>query len=84
MLSHDPVAKAVRVLLAKKKKWVGTKEDLLDICGPTTGIKSTKKLSDDLRRLAPMLRTVGVNIVYEQRTAEQRLFRLERIEQKHE
>jgi hypothetical protein len=31
-----------------------------------------------------MLRTVGVNIVYEQRTAEQRLFRLERIEQKHE
>jgi len=84
MLSHDPVAKAVRVLLAKKKKWVGTMEDLLDICGPTTGIKSTKKLSDDLRRLAPMLRTVGVNIVYEQRTAEQRLFRLERIEQRHE
>ena len=56
--------------------------ELLDICGPTTGIKCTKKLSDDMRRLAPMLRTVGVQMVYEQRTAEQRLFRLERIERK--
>jgi hypothetical protein len=82
MLSHDPVAKSVRVLLAKQEKWVGTMEELLDICGPTSGIKSTKKLSDDLRRLAPMLRTVGVHIVYEPRTAERRLFRLERIEQK--
>jgi hypothetical protein len=82
MLSHDPVAKAVRALLAKEKKWVGIMEVLLDIVGPTTGIKSTKKLSDDLRRLAPMLRTVGVDIVHERRTAEQRLVRLERTEQK--
>ena len=77
MLSHDPVAKAVRALVEGKKKWVGIMEDLLDILGPTTGIKSTRKLSDDLRRLAPMLRTVGVHIVYEQRTAERRLLRIE-------
>ena len=77
MLSHDPVAKAVRALVKNEKPWVGIMENLLDILGPTTGIKSTKKLSDDLRRLAPMLRTVGVHIVYEQRTAEQRLLRIE-------
>jgi len=82
MLSHDPVAKAVRALVARRRRWRGTMEDLLDVVGPTAGIRSTRKLSDDLRRLTPMLRTVGVHIVYEQRTAEQRLFRIERIEEK--
>jgi hypothetical protein len=76
MLSHDPVAKAVRAAVAKKK-FAGTMEDLLDIVGPTTGIRSTKKLSDELRRLTPALRTVGVNVIFEQRTAEHRPFRIE-------
>jgi len=80
LLSHDPVAKAVRALLARRKKWAGQMQELLDIVGPTTGVKSTRKLSDDLRRLAPMLRTVGVRIVHEQRTAERRSLRIERIE----
>src|SRR5262249_35732001 len=61
MLSHDPVAKAVRALVKERKVWRGIMEELLDIVGPTTGIKSTKKLSDDLRRLATSLRTVGVH-----------------------
>jgi hypothetical protein len=82
MLSHDPVAKAVRALLASRKKWKGTMQDLFDIVSPTTGIKSTKKLSDDLRRLAPMLRTVGIDVIHDQRTAERRPLRIERIEQK--
>jgi hypothetical protein len=78
MLSHDPVAKAVRGLMDKRKRaWTGVMEDLLDIVGPTTGIKSTKKLSDELRRLMPALRTVGVHVVFEQRTAEHRPFRIE-------
>jgi hypothetical protein len=76
MLSHDPVAKAVRALVTKKK-FIGIMEDLLDIVGPSTGIKSTKKLSDELRRLATPLRTVGVHIVFEQRTAEHRPFWIE-------
>ena len=76
MLSHDPVAKAVRALVAKKK-FVGIMEDLLDIVGPAAGIKSTKKLSNELRRLRPSLRTVGVDIIFEQRTAEHRPFRIE-------
>jgi hypothetical protein len=76
MLSHDPVAKAVRALVARTK-FVGIMEDLLNIVGPTTGIKSTKKLSDELRRLAAPLRTVGVSITFEQRTAEHRQFTVE-------
>ena len=52
-------------------------EDLLDIVGPATGIKSSKKLSDELRRLMPSLRTVGMHVVFEQRTAEHRPLRIE-------
>ena len=77
MLSHDAVAKAVRSLLVAKGKWAGTMEDLLDAVGPTAGIKSTKKLSNELRRLIPALRTVGVRVIFEQRTAEHRPFRIE-------
>jgi hypothetical protein len=76
MLSHDPVAKAVQATVAEKT-FAGTMEDLLDIVGPTTGIRSTKKLSDELRRLIPSLKTVGVYVVFEQRTAEHRPFRIE-------
>ena len=79
MLSHDAIAKEVRRLLVKRTVWTGTVDDLLDIVGPTTKIKSTKKLSDDLRRLAPMLRSIGIQIVYEQRTAERRPIRIERV-----
>jgi hypothetical protein len=78
MLSHDLIAKEVRRLLAKRKAWTGTMDDLLDIVGPVTGIKATKKLSDELRRLAPMLRSVGIQVVYEQRTAAQRPIRITR------
>jgi hypothetical protein len=76
MLSHDPVAKAVRALVATKK-FTGTMSNLLDRIGPSTAIKSTKKLADELRRLAAPLRSVGVDIVFEQRTAEHRPFRIE-------
>jgi hypothetical protein len=58
---------------------VGTMEDLLDLVGPSVGVRSTKRLSDDLRRLAPMLRSVGVEIIHEQSTNQQRTLRIERI-----
>jgi hypothetical protein len=76
MLSHDPIAKELRAL---PKKWTGTMESLLDVVGPTTGIKSTKKLSDDLRRLAPMLRSTGIEVTHEQRKNVRRPIRIERI-----
>ena len=52
---HGAIAKEVRKHPVKRRVWNGTVDDLLDIVGPTTKIKSTKKLSDDLRRLGPML-----------------------------
>jgi hypothetical protein len=80
MLSHDPLAKEVRALAAKQGKWTGVMEDLLNVVGPTALIKSTKKLSDDLRRLAPMLRSTGIEVVYEQRTETRRPLRIERMD----
>jgi hypothetical protein len=77
MLNFDPVGRAVWTLAETKKKWVGVMSDLLDIVGPAAGIKSPKKLSDELRRLIPALETVGVDVVFEQRTAEHRPFRIE-------
>jgi hypothetical protein len=80
MLSHDLLAKTIRgTLLARRKRWMGIMEALLDIVGPVTGIRSTKKLSDDLRRLAPMLRTVGIQVTYGRRTGEERPLRIERV-----
>jgi hypothetical protein len=77
MLSHDPVAKAVRVLVAKQK-FTGDTEDLLDQIGPSIPeIKSTKKLSNELRRLIPALRSVGVDVTFHQRQAEWRGFTIE-------
>ena len=44
---------------------------------PAAGIKVSKKLSDELRRLIPALETVAVYVIFEQRTAEHRPFRIE-------
>ena len=75
-LAHDSLAKAVRALVAKKA-FAGDMEDLLNFVGAATGIKSTKKLSDEFRRLMPALRTVDIHVVFEQRKAEYRGFRIE-------
>jgi hypothetical protein len=77
MLSHDDLAKAVRATVTEKGWFAGTMQNLLDIVGPVTGIKSTKKLSNELRRLEVPLQTVGVHVIFEQRTAEHRPFRIE-------
>jgi hypothetical protein len=36
--------------------------ELLDVLGPTIRTTNPKVISDELARLAPMLRTVGVNV----------------------
>jgi hypothetical protein len=76
MLAHDSLAKAVRALVAEQP-FAGSMEDLLDVVGPVSGIRSTRKLSDELRRLAPALRSVGVVVTFEQRRAEYRGLRIE-------
>ena len=78
MLSFDSVARAVRELMATRKVWTGITQELLAIVGPATGIKAPRKLSDELRRLATPLRTVGIYISYEPRTATERRLRIER------
>ena len=79
MLEHDLLACAVRRLMARRKQWRGIAETLLDAIGPAAGVSSTQAISDWLRRLTPALRTVGLNVVYEQRKNDQRPFRIERV-----
>jgi hypothetical protein len=77
MLAHDSLARELRAFMADRKSWRGVAEELLAAIGPAAGIKSTQALADKLRRLAPALRTVGLSVASEQRTAEQRPLRIE-------
>jgi hypothetical protein len=72
MLDHDPLARALRTFMAPRRQWRGIAEDLLAAIGPEAKIGGTQALADKLRRLAPALRTVGLNVVSEPRTKEQR------------
>jgi hypothetical protein len=70
ILEHDVLARAVRAFV-RQEEWVGTASELLDVLGPTIKITTPKILSDELARLAPMLRTVGFDIRHK-RTADRR------------
>ena len=50
-----------------KQRWTGTAQELLDELGPSVKVAGPKALSDDLRRLAPMLRTIGIDVRFEKR-----------------
>jgi hypothetical protein len=71
ILDHDVLAAAIKALVATKP-WRGTAQELLDTIGPRTKVANPKSLSDALRRLSPMLRSVGIHITHEPRTAERR------------
>ena len=77
ILEHDVLARAVRALALAKSEWVGTATELLDLLGTAVKITNPKLLSDELTRLAPMLRTVGLHIK-PQRTADRREIRIVR------
>jgi hypothetical protein len=70
ILEHDPIAQALQALIVKE--WRGTAQELLIALGPAIGITNTKVLSDRLRRLAPLLRSKGLDIRHEQRSASRR------------
>ena len=74
LLENDLLAKS---LMALDLPWQGTAQALLNVVGPATKISNPKVLSDDLRRLAPMLRTVGIEVSHD-RTAERRLILIQR------
>ena len=61
-LDHDLLARAVRALMVQQREWKGTASELLDLFGPAVRIANAKVLSDELNRLAPMLRTVGIDL----------------------
>ena len=73
-LDTDLVAIAVRGLLGSRRAWSGTATDLLDCltgCTPesaqrgrTGWPRTARGLSDRLRRLAPTLRAVGIDVEY--------------------
>ena len=63
-LERDVLARAVRALMAERREWGGTASELLDLLGGVSQIPNPKVLSDELNRLAPMLRTVGIDVRY--------------------
>lgn len=76
ILDHDALARAVRAFV--QQEWAGTATELLDVLGPSVKITNAKTLSDELTQLAPMLRTVGLDIKY-QRQADRRGIRIIRL-----
>ena len=61
-LEHDTLACAVRALMTGRNKWEGTASELFDALGDGIRIANARTLSDELNRLAPMLRTVGIDL----------------------
>jgi hypothetical protein len=76
LLEHDLLAQALRATV--QTEWAGTASQLLDLLGPVTGITNSKVLSEALARLAPMLRTVGIDVVQGERTNARRVIRIKR------
>ncbi len=66
VIDSDPVAVAVRSHLDTAKKWVGTAGALLDTLNPDRPPKgwpsSARGMSAALRRAAPALRSVGIDV----------------------
>ena len=74
VIEADPVATALRTLMAGRKEWSGKAADLLGALAEVAGDKVTKAktwpdspraLSGRLRRAAPFLRKVGVTIDFD-------------------
>ena len=78
LLEYDPVAKAVRALMAKRKRWHGTATTLFEALGELPEIRTPRMLSDSLRLLAPMLATVGIHVVPGKRKNAERPLTIER------
>jgi hypothetical protein len=73
VIDADPVALAVRALMAKSPVWTGNASDLLGALGEVVGERAAKSktwpdgpraLSGRLRRAATFLRKIGIEIVF--------------------
>ena len=82
-LDGSPLADMVRAL----GSWEGTSKDLLEQlerrvpegARPRDWYRRPRQLADDLRRLAPLLRKVGIDVTWLKRTPSRRLIRIERM-----
>ena len=81
VLAHDILAQAVEALIATRREWRGTAQELLNQLGPIVRITAPNVLSDRLVRLTPLLRSHQVSVTQEQRTAKRREITIARIEQ---
>jgi len=73
VIDADPIAAAVRALMATRTVWTGTASDLLGVLGEVMGERGVKSktwpdspraLSGGLRRAATFLRKIGIEIVF--------------------
>jgi hypothetical protein len=62
VLEHSELAQAIQALMAKRREWEGTASNLLDQLGGVSRITNAKVLSDEVLRLAPMLRIIGIDV----------------------
>src|SRR5262249_18082204 len=76
MLEHDRLAQAVRALIAARGMWQGTASELVDTLAAVADIRNSKTLSDEVRRLAPLLRAVGIDVEHLRRTKDRRELRI--------
>jgi hypothetical protein len=81
ILEQDVLAESLKALVAEKGEWRGTAMELLTQIGPAARITLPKVLSERLARLAPALRSHGIVISREPRTAGRREITIARIEQ---
>src|SRR5262245_916582 len=74
MIEASDVAEAVRVFMASRNEWSGTASELLPLLTDLVPERTTKErtwpkqantLSGKLRRVAPPLRKIGINITFE-------------------
>jgi hypothetical protein len=81
ILEQDVLAQSLEALLAEKGGWwKGTAMELLSEIGPAARITLPKVLSERLSRLAPALRSHGISVSHEARTANRREIRIARID----
>jgi hypothetical protein len=87
-VDSDPVAVAVRKLMAERDEWEGSATDLLQVLAELVGEtmtrsrawpRSPRSLSADLVRVAPALRTGGID-VERKKTNIARLIRLRKLD----
>ena len=81
ILDEDVLAQSIKALVAEKGQWRGTCGELLAEIGAAAQVKLPKVLSERLARLAPALRSHGIVISREPRTAGRREITIARIEQ---